>query len=300
MARGVLALLSRGARPRVAQPEHGSGADVSPHEFHAQGDDDGRRAIEYFTSRTPPPDDDAAELALDVDSESASATVVAAGLVDAATGAPRRLDATRHGAYVAAKDAARRDAHARAAQRRKDALARLLAEAASATPGGGGGAAAARTRLRAFGAAWRERAAAHPFLLGLRALVEEQLRSPHAVARWTVDAAALTEVADDSFTRAAVEALTTCAFRRAEPEAAAPGADERVAWEVSPTLSDRALARIARALPPGAALDAARAPGTGTITLTSAPRGDAPGAPPFDDDDDEGYADRCFECCVVS
>ena len=28
--------------------------------------------------------------------------------------------------------------------------------------------------------------------------------------------------------------------------------------------------------------------------------GDAPGAPPFDDDDDEGYADRCFECCVVS
>jgi len=216
--------------------------------------------------------------------------------------------------YVRTRDAVRRRAHAAAMRRRRDAFVRRLRDAVAAEGADraatssaasaprltrADGVDGARSAVRAFVEQYGQSVASHSFLAGLRRLAERQLgggpaagaaggssgRASPRVARWTFEAAALTEAGDDAYARDAVRVLlsflvlveddgdleggtaaTTApgddrAAARPADLSAEEGAECALSFEVDKDLSDRNLRRLLAALPHPRRLDA-RATGT--------------------------------------
>lgn len=202
-------------------------------------------------------------------------------------GLPVRLEPERHGAYIAARNAARADAHRELLAARRARLEKLLeqrkaaaatmavTEGTSTTPllSTRQGAEAARSAVSSFVDAYGGALGVHPFLKGFRALLERQL-GEEVVWRWVLKEEALTETGGHRFIEDAVAVLFRLC-RQTPPdvlgdcEAGVGGEGFRLGMEVDPQLSDPHLGRLLRILPRDSRLEG-RA--TGELVRTGARR----------------------------
>ncbi|CAK0794811.1 unnamed protein product [Prorocentrum cordatum] len=265
--------------------------------FFRGGDADARAALEHFDAACSP---GGGQAPAPVTAVGAARLLAAAGLLDLA-GAPVPLSAERYGAYVSARNAARSAVHLEGARARRERLGQLVAELGGAAPAAAREASELPTRLAAermraslsaFGRAYGGEMMAHPFLRGLRELLQQQLGCP-SVVRWTLREEVFMEAAGEAFMADALRLLmhVFCFVPREELGEEGTGGG-CLAWEVAPDLSDARIGRLLALLPPEARLEG-RA--TGDVSRTSRQRTNAGG----ESDEAEGLAALLRGSCAL-
>lgn len=211
-----------------------------------------------------------------------AALLRATGLTDA-VGCPLRLAAERHAAYVAARNAARREAHRQLGAARRARLAGLLARTAqplvrgAASEAGGvpllalGRFEDVRPCEAAFVARHTGAIGTHPFMKGLRALLQQQVGDP-TVWQWSFADDVLIEAGDDKFMEQAVELLSHALQRVPVSDDDCEGGQAGrgvLSWQVAPQTSDRHIRRFLSLLPVDSRLEGRP---TGGLNKTAALR----------------------------
>lgn len=204
----------------------------------------------------------------------------AAGLVDA-NNRPIKLDPDRHAAYVSARNAARAEAHRQLLAKRQARLAELLAQYAplesvsgSPPPLASPRPEDARSIVTNFVSAHGGSIGVHPFLKGLRRLLQQQLGEPMAL-RWVLAENVLLEAGDDRFMEGAVQVCGALLQRRGggsgagDVEAGAATNPADLVLEVVASTSDRRIQRVLGLLPADGRLEGNP---TGEVSKTSIAR----------------------------
>lgn len=199
--------------------------------------------------------------------------------------------------YEQIKNEVRRKFHADAAARRQQHFLGLLKPHIKATPTTttlrqetSHEALAALIRVRSFSTAYAKAPGSTPFLKGLHALLESQLRNKLTTCFWELDDAVFTETALKTFTADAIDLL--CASLDAVPVATL-SSDGRRRWVLGSGVSNPRVESVLRRLPSASSMSGFNA--TGQVGSSAVSRTNADGAR---DGDRADSALGCPSCCL--
>jgi len=261
--------------------------------FHVGEDRAAQAAIDFFnqhcTARVG--ESGAPLLAAARPPEIAAGLLRSAGLLDV-SGNAMSLSEARYEAYLGACRNARTEAH-RLLRKAKTAKLATLLEGEPVRPielVRREGAMTVRHRLSSFVAKYRGQLGTHPFLKGLRGLLQRQVGDP-MIWSWILAEESLTEVGGETFMEDAVLLLLAAFCYEGAPDGGELG-QRRYIWEVSSASSDSQLTRLLRLLPLDSQLEGNA---TGELQSVGRERTNVNG----EQDEEESMVAFLRDCCAV-